>query len=93
LSISSVEVRENLSCHVQTRTYRITLKNMGFDVSKPKFYAIVVVDRRTKDDDQFKVRVVDSTLKNGLQEAVLTTENAVIHLTFALGKQNLYLKI
>ncbi len=63
---------------------------MGFDVSKPKFYVIIVVDCRAEDDDQFKVRVVDSTLKNGLQEVVLTTKNAVMHLTFALGKQNLY---
>jgi len=68
-----------LSYHVQARTYGILLKSMGFDISK-LFYAIVVADRRAKDDDQLKVRVVDIILKNRLKETVLTTENAVIYL-------------
>jgi len=71
--------RDYLSYHVQARTYGTILKNMGFDISK-LFYAIVVADRKAKDDDQFKARVVDSTLKNGLKEAVLTTKNAIIYL-------------
>ena len=71
--------RDYLSYHVQARTYGILLKNMGFDISK-LFYAIVVADRITKDDDQLKERVVDAILKNGLKETVLTTENAVIYL-------------
>ena len=71
--------RDYLSYHVQSRTYGMLLKSMGFDVSK-LFYAIVVADLRAKDDDQLKVRVVDTILKNRLKETVLTTENAVIYL-------------
>ncbi len=71
--------RDYLSYHVQARTYGAILKSMGFDVSR-LFYAIVVADRRAKDDDQLKDRVIDAVLKNGQKEAVLTTENAVIHL-------------
>jgi hypothetical protein len=71
--------RDYLSYHVQARTYGMLLKSMGFDVSK-LFYAIVVADLRAKDDDQLKVRVVDTILKNRRKETVLTTENAVIYL-------------
>ena len=71
--------RDYLSYHVQARTYGLMLKSMGFDISR-LFYAIVVADRRAKDDDQLKVRVVDAVLKNGLKEAVLTLENAVVYL-------------
>jgi CRISPR/Cas system-associated exonuclease Cas4 (RecB family) len=71
--------RDYLSYHVQARTYGTILKGMGFDVSR-LFYAIIVADRRAKDDDQLKKRVVDTILKSTLTEAVLTTENAVIYL-------------
>jgi len=71
--------RDYLSYHVQARTYGIILQSIGFDISK-LFYAIVVADRKAKDDNQFRIRVIDAILQNGLKEAVLTTENAVIYL-------------
>lgn len=68
------------SYHVQARTYGILLKNMGFNIDK-LYYAIIVVNRRAKKDEQLKERVANTIMKNGPKEAVLTTENAIIYLS------------
>jgi len=67
------------SHHVQTRTYGILLKNMGFDTDQ-LFYAIVIVNPEARDDETVKRRVVNTIMENRLEEAVLTTENARIYL-------------
>ena len=67
------------SYYVQAGFYGILLKSIGFDTEK-LFYAIVVADRRAKEDANLKERVFDSIRKNGLKKAILTTEKAVIYL-------------
>ncbi|NIO37356.1 hypothetical protein GTO27_06590 [Candidatus Bathyarchaeota archaeon] len=66
--------------HVQTRTYGILLRNMGFDV-RHLFYAIVMADPGAKDDRRLKREVIDAVIKSGPKESVLTTENARIHVS------------
>jgi len=67
------------SHHVQAGFYGILLKNIGFNVEK-LYYAIVVADRRAKGDPTLKERVFDALQKNGLKNAVIPIENAVIYL-------------
>lgn len=65
------------SYQVQTRTYGILLKGMGFDTSR-LFCAIVVAEPRVRDDVELKHRVVDAVVKNGPKEAVLNVDGAKI---------------
>lgn len=65
--------------HAQARTYGIILRNMGFETNR-LFYAIVIADPKARDDKKLKERVVDAVMRNGPQEAVLTTENARVYL-------------
>ena len=44
------------------------------------FYAIVVADRRARDDHNLKDNVFEAVMKNGLRKAILPIENAVIYL-------------
>jgi len=67
------------SYRVQAGFYGILLKSNGFNTEK-LFYAIVVADRRAKDDPNLKERVFDAIQKNGLKKAILPIENAVIYL-------------
>jgi hypothetical protein len=67
------------SHHVQAGFYGLLLKSIGFDTKK-LFYAIVVADRRAKDDLNLKDNVFEAVMKNGLKKAVLPIENAVVYL-------------
>ena len=67
------------SYHVQAGFYGILLKSIGFSTEK-LFYAIVVADRRARDDPKLKDDVFDVVMKNGLKKAILPIENAVIYL-------------
>jgi len=67
------------SYHVQAGFYGILLKSLGFDTEK-LFNAIVVADRRARDDPNLKDNVFEAVMKNGLVKAVLPIENAVIYL-------------
>lgn len=44
------------------------------------YYAIVVADRRSKDDPTLKQRVMDAINENGLKNSIIPIENAVIYL-------------
>jgi len=67
------------SYHVQAGFYGILLKSIGFNTEK-LFYAIVVADRRARDDPNLKDNVSEAIMKNGLKKAILPIENAVIYL-------------
>ena len=65
--------------HIQAQTYGILLRNMGFDTEK-LLYAIVLADPKAKDDKELRRRVYKATMKNGLEEAVLSVKNARIYV-------------
>ena len=65
--------------HVQAGFYGLLLKSLGFNTSK-LYYAIVVADRRKRDDHDLKDNVFEAVKRNGLRKAVLPIENAVIYL-------------
>ena len=67
------------SHHVQAGFYGLLLKSLGFNTEK-LFYAIVVADRRTRDDPDLRDRVLEAVMKKGLSNAILPVENAVIYL-------------
>ena len=67
------------SHHVQAGFYGLLLKSFGFDTEK-LFYAIIVADRRARDDPNLKESVFEAVMKNGLTKAILPIENAVIYL-------------
>jgi len=67
------------SYHVQAGFYGLLLKSLGFDTEK-LFYAIVVADRRARDDPNLKDNVFEAVMKNGLKKAILPIENAVVYL-------------
>jgi CRISPR/Cas system-associated exonuclease Cas4 (RecB family) len=67
------------SHHVQAGFYGLLLKSLGFDTGK-LFYAIVVADRRVRDDPSLRDNVVEAVKKNGPENAILPIENAVIYL-------------
>jgi len=67
------------SYHVQAGFYGILLKSIGFDTEK-LFYAIVVADRRARDDPSLKENVFEAVKKNGLKKAILPIENAIVYL-------------
>ncbi len=67
------------SHHVQAGFYGILLKSLGFETEK-LFYAIVVADRRARANPNLRDSVFNAVMKNGLNEAVLPVENAVIYL-------------
>jgi hypothetical protein len=67
------------SHHVQAGFYGILLKNLGFNTEK-LFYAIVVADRKSKQDPDLRDKVLDSVKNIGLKSAVIPIENAVIYL-------------
>ena len=67
------------SYHVQAGFYGILLKNIGFNTEK-LYYAIVVADRRARDDPKLKENVFNAIMKNGLKKTILPIENAVIYL-------------
>jgi hypothetical protein len=67
------------SHHVQAGFYGLLLKSIGFNTDK-LFYAIVVADRRVRDDPNLKNDVFEVVMKNGLKKAVLPIENAVIYI-------------
>ena len=67
------------SHHVQAGFYGLLLKSVGFDTSK-LFYAIVVADRRARDDPDLKDNVFEAVMKNGLKKTILPIDNAVIYL-------------
>ena len=66
------------SYHVQAGFYGLLLKSIGFDTGK-LFYAIVVADRRARDDPNLKDNVFEAVKKNGLKKAILPIGNAVIY--------------
>ncbi len=65
---------------MQAGFYGLLLKSLGFDTEK-LFYAIVVADRRARDDPNLKDNVFEAVMRNGLNETILSIENAVIYLT------------
>jgi hypothetical protein len=67
------------SHHVQAGFYGLLLKSLGFDTSN-LHYAIIVADRRARDDSDLGDRVFDAVMKNGLNKAFLSVENAVVYL-------------
>jgi hypothetical protein len=67
------------SHHVQAGFYGLLLKSLGFNTEK-LHYAIVVADRRARNDSDLRDRVFDAVMKNGLSKAVLSVENAVVYL-------------
>jgi hypothetical protein len=67
------------SHHVQAGFYGLLLKSLGFDTEK-LYYAIVVADRRARDDPDLRDRVFERITNNGFSNAVLPVENAVIYL-------------
>ena len=67
------------SYQVQAGFYGLLLKGIGFDTEK-LFYAIVVADRRARDDPSLKDSVFEVVMKNGLRKAILPIKNAVIYL-------------
>lgn len=75
----SRSVTAYMTHHVQARTYGILLSKMGFDTSR-LFYAIVLVDPRSREDKHLKQRVIDAIIENGPKEALLKVENAAIHV-------------
>jgi hypothetical protein len=67
------------SYHVQAGFYGLLLKSLGFDTGE-LFCAIVVADRRVRDDPDLRDRVVEAVKKNGPKNAILPIENAVIYV-------------
>ncbi len=67
------------SYHVQAGFYGLLLKSIGFETEK-LFYAIVVADRRARDDPSLKDKAFEAVMKNGLKKAILSIDNAVIYL-------------
>ncbi len=67
------------SHHVQAGFYGILLKNLGFNIEK-LFYAIVVADRKSKQDPDLKDKVLDAVINIEPQSIVIPIENAVIYL-------------
>jgi CRISPR/Cas system-associated exonuclease Cas4 (RecB family) len=67
------------SYHVQAGFYGLLLKSLGFDTGR-LFYAIVVADRRVRDDPSLRDNVVEAVKKNGPENAILPIENAVIYV-------------
>lgn len=67
------------SYHVQAGFYGLLLKSLGFDTGR-LFYAIVVADRRVRDDPSLRDNVVEAVKKNGTENAILPIENAVIYV-------------
>ncbi|MGD9130169.1 MAG: PD-(D/E)XK nuclease family protein [Candidatus Bathyarchaeota archaeon] len=67
------------SHHVQAGFYGVILNNLGFNTEK-LHYAIVVADRRARDDPNLKDNAVDAIIENGLKKAVLPIENAIVYL-------------
>ena len=67
------------SYHVQAGFYGILLKSLGFGTEK-LFYAIVVADRRARDDPNLKDNVFEAVMKNGLKKVIIPIDNAVIYL-------------
>ena len=67
------------SHHVQAGFYGFLLEYLGFNTEK-LYYAIVVADRRARDDPNLKDNVIKTVMDNGLENAVLPIENAVIYL-------------
>jgi len=67
------------SHHVQAGFYGLLLKNLGFNTEK-MFYAIVVADRRARDDPNLKDNVFEAVMKNGLKKVIIPIDNAVIYL-------------
>jgi CRISPR/Cas system-associated exonuclease Cas4 (RecB family) len=67
------------SHHAQAGFYGLLLKSLGFDTEQ-LYYAIVVADRRARDDPDLRDRVLEAVMKNGIEETVLSVENAIIYL-------------
>jgi CRISPR/Cas system-associated exonuclease Cas4 (RecB family) len=67
------------SYHVQAGFYGLLLKSLGFDTGE-LFCAIVVADRRVRDDLCLRDNVVEAVKKNGPENAILPIENAVIYV-------------
>ena len=65
--------------HVQAKTYGMILENMGFDTSR-LFYAIVIADPKTKNVPELQNKALDTIMQHGFKDAILTIENATIHL-------------
>lgn len=67
------------SHHVQAGFYGILLKNLGFNTEK-LFYAIVVADRKSKQDPNLKDKVLDAVTNIGQKSGAIQIENATIYL-------------
>jgi len=67
------------SHHVQAGFYGTLLKSLGFNTEK-LHYAIVVADRRARNDPNLKDNALEAVMKNGLKAAILPIENAVVFL-------------
>jgi hypothetical protein len=67
------------SHHVQAGFYGLLLNSLGFNTEK-LFYAIVVADRKARDDPNLKESVFVAVKNNGLKKTILPIENAVIYL-------------
>lgn len=67
------------SHHVQAGFYGILLKNLGFNTEK-LFYAIVVADRKSKQDPNLKDKVLDAVTNIGQKSCAIKIDNATIYL-------------
>ena len=67
------------SHHVQAGFYGILLKNLGFNTEK-LFYAIVVADRKSKQDPNLRDKVLDAVTNIGQKSGAIQIENATIYL-------------
>lgn len=77
--------------HIQAQTYGMLLRNMRFDTEK-LLCAIVLADPKARDDKDLRRRVYEGTMKNGLEEAVLSVKNARIYVNkFVKSKAEQYL--
>jgi predicted RecB family nuclease len=66
------------SYQVQAGFYGILLKNLGFNTEK-LFYAIVVAERKSKNDPYLKDKVLDAVRNIEPKSAVIPIKNAVIY--------------
>jgi hypothetical protein len=64
--------------HVQARIYCILLENIGFETDG-LFYCIVVADPNQRGDSDLQRKVMEAITENGLEETMLSIENANIY--------------
>jgi predicted RecB family nuclease len=68
----------SVSNRVQVGTYGLLLNKIGFNTDH-LFHAIVLVDPSLRTASNLRQNIFRSIIKNGLKQAVLKTENAIIY--------------